>query len=256
MEVLSTQSLENLRIEANKNPQIISMEINDLLDEFSLSLVPFRKDLPELLFLEFPDGNTQGTNKDLENCKLIFRCLSELTPAEATDERFWTTLCFGHYADYCRLRWPLEKAKNPVNHVAEHWFAGTIRDRMRNNAISRLWWMASIANRIPDAEIDDVLKILFFNSDYRSNLLERNSSSNSINVVSSILSISQKSFDQGVSFNREKFRTFMKKVDFIGKRTSLPSLSVHDLEELLTPVYAEAYDIKKKKRGFMGVFSS
>ena len=115
--------------------------------------------------------------------------------------------------------------------------------------------MTHIATRVPDASMDDVLRTLFFNSDYRSSLLERNTSANSINVVVSILSISQKAFAQGYDFHREKFRTFMKQVDFLGKRTSLPSLGQLELEELLSPIYAEAYGINKKKAGFLSIFS-
>ena len=178
-----------------------------------------------------------------------------LSSANATDERLWTTLCFGQYSDYARLRWPLERAKTPKNHAQDHWFARTNRNRLRDNAISRLWWMAHIATRVPDASMDDVLRTLFFNSDYRSSLLERNTSANSINVVVSILSISQKAFGEGFDFHREKFRTFMKQVDFLGKRTSLPSLGQPELEELLSPVYADAYGINKKKAGFLSIFS-
>ena len=114
--------------------------------------------------------------------------------------------------------------------------------------------MAYIANRVENSSIDEVLRTLFFNSDYRSNLLERNSSANASNVVVSILSISQSAFDSGVEFDRDKFRSFMKKVDFVGKRTSLPSLSADDLNSVLSPIYAEAYEMTKKKSGFLSRF--
>ena len=148
----------------------------------------------------------------------------------------------------------MSRAKTPVNYVQDHWFAKNSRSRMSDNSLSRLWWIAHIAGRVPDSSVDEVLKNLLFNSDYRSSLLERSTSANAINVVVSILSISQKAFDNGVEFNRDKFRSFMKKVNFIGKRTSLPSLSVEALEELLGPIYAEAYGLDKKKSSLFSRF--
>jgi hypothetical protein len=255
MDLLSTESMEKLRLVCLDRPDLINVDLDTLVDDFNLTFVPIKTGNEALIDLHLPEGNTQETNKDLENCKLIYDSLSMLSGANATDERLWTTLCFGRYSDYARLRWPLERAKTPKNHAQDHWFARTNRNRLRDNAISRLWWMAHIATRVPDASMDDVLRTLFFNSDYRSSLLERNTSANSINVVVSILSISQKAFGQGFDFHREKFRTFMKQVDFLGKRTSLPSLGQLELEELLSPLYAEAYGINKKKAGFLSIFS-
>ena len=68
----------------------------------------------------------------------------------------------------------------------------------------------------------------------------------------SILSISQDAFANDVPFNRDKFREFMKSVDLLGKRTSLPSLTINELKEVLKPLYDEAYknqDKTKPKKG-------
>ena len=255
MEVLSTESVEKLRAACQDNPLLINESFEDVFDDLNLTLVPLKLDSVDLTPLKSPAGISQDTNFDLENCKSIYDSLSTLTAAKATDERLWVTLCFRDYSEYVIKRWPLERAKTPSNHVQDHWFARTSRNRMRDNGISRLWWMAHIAKRVPGSTIDEVLATLFFNSDYRSSLLERNTSANAINVVVSILSISQRAFDSGTEFNREKFRNFMKKVDLIGKRTSLPSLGQDELEQLLSPVYAEAYEMTKKKAGFLSFFS-
>ena len=246
MQILSTESLEKLRSECNVDPQLTLKPFDEIMDQFNLTLIPYQLENLTFKALITPDGNTQETNKDLENCKILIECLSDLTAADATDERLWATLCFREYAEYARARWPLERAKTEVNHVQDHWFARTNRNRMRDNAVARLWWMAHIAKKVPNSSYEEVLKTLFFNSDYRSSLLERNSSANAINVLVSILTISQEAFANGIEFRRDKFREFMKQVDLIGKRTSLPSLTNEDLLELLSPVYHEAYREKPK----------
>lgn len=178
---------------------------------------------------------------------MLSESLSGLSVAEATDERLWVTLCFRDYSEYVKKRWPLRKDVTLARHVQTHWFVKGSRERMRDNAISRLWWMAHITEQVPEINADDVLRTLFFNNDYRKRLMESNSSTNSINVLGSILSISQKAFDKGIKYNREKFLTFMRRVDLISKRTSLPSLGSLDLNALLLPIYCEAYDIKEEE---------
>ena len=251
MDVLSTESLEKLRSSCKDNPNLIELSFEELEDELNLSTVKFNAPIGECPMLLIPEGFAQEENQDLENCKLLADAFCNLSASLATDERLWATLCFRDCTVYSKARWPMSRAKTPINHVQEHWFARTSRNRMRDNAVSRLWWMSHIAQRVPNSSLDDVLATLFFNSDYRSSLLERNSSANAINVVVAILAISQSAFDSGIDFNREKFRTFMKKVDFIGKRTSLPSLTVEDLQDLLGPVYAEAYELGGKKTSLL-----
>ena len=254
MDVLSTESLERIRISCMENPNLVECTFEELEDLLNLSLVKFNAPIDECPDLFLPQGKGQEKNQDLENCKLLSEAFSGLSASMATDERLWVTLCFRDYAEYTRLRWPLSGAKTPVNYVQDHWFAKSARGRISDNSLARLWWIAHIAGRVPNSSVEDVLKDLLFNSDYRSSLLERNSSANAINVVVSILSISQKAFDNGVGYNRDKFRSFMKKVNFIGKRTSLPSLSPEALEELLSPIYAEAYGLDKKKSSLLSRF--
>jgi len=241
MRVLSTSSVESLRMAITKSPELVSEDFSVLVDDLNLQFVSFNADINIQGQLLLPEGITQETNKDGENCIAIKSIISGLNPAQATDERLWTTLCFETFSDYTNSRWPLSRAKTPENHVNEHWFAKTNRNRIRDNAISRLWWMAEIAERVPNTSIEQVLEILFFNSDYRSSLLERNSSANSLNVLASIIKVSKDAFDDGNEYDRENFRSFMKQIDLIGKRTVLPSLEIETLIKLFQPIYQNAY---------------
>lgn len=241
MRVLSTSSVESLRMAITKSPELVSEDFSVLVDDLNLQFVSFNANINIQGQLLLPEGITQETNKDGENCIAIKSIISGLNPAQATDERLWTTLCFETFSDYTNSRWPLSRAKTPKNHVNEHWFAKTNRNRIRDNAISRLWWMAEIAERVPNTSIEQVLEILFFNSDYRSSLLERNSSANSLNVLASIIKVSKDAFDDGNEYDRENFRSFMKQIDLIGKRTVLPSLEIETLIKLFQPIYQNAY---------------
>lgn len=252
MHILTTESVDTLRMEISKNVRIAENDFHDLVEDLQLNLLPSNYKFPvESISLTLPDGKQ---NYDTENCKAIYDSLSGLNAAQATDERLWVTLCFRDFKDYTSKRWHPTTSENEtasdkkVRLINTHYFAGTIRGRMRDNAISRLWWMGHIATQVDGWTIDEVLEILFFNTDYRSSLLERHSSANSVNVLTSILSITKEAYKQGKKFNRDAFREFMKQVDFIGARTLLPSLPNEELVALLRPLYNKSYErIKEEK---------
>lgn len=126
-------------------------------------------------------------------------------------------------------------------HVKSHWFATSVRGRSRDNAISRLWWMAELANSADKTDYKTKLNQILFNSDYRANLLERTTTASSGKLLACITEISHEAFNNNIKYERSKFRNFMKTVDLVGKRTSLPSLSPDELKKILTPHYDDAY---------------
>jgi hypothetical protein len=243
--VLKSESVQRLRRQLQVQPENYESSLDDLVALYNLSFVETAYSVSDGIELSMPIGIKQSENMDSKNCQTILEILPKLTPAQATDERLWVTLCFGKYAAYVKERWPFRSTDDIklTNHVVNHWFANTIRGRMRNNGIARLWWMGYTAQRIPQMSIEDVYEILFANSDYRSSLLERNSSANSINVLVAVLKVTSNAYEEGISYNRESFRKFMGKVDTLGGRSNLAAIDVDALVDLLAPIYKESYKI-------------
>ena len=246
--VLTSESVQKLKRSALAKPSLLDIPYDDLCDELHLSLVTTNYKVNLDIPLETPKGASQELNKDAENCKLILQILPELTPAQATDERLWVTLCFSEFKDYTNERWPFRSAEDSklLNHISNHWFANGVRGRMRDNAISRLWWMGYMAKKIPELSLEKVFDILFFNSDYRSSLLERNSTANAVNVTTAILKITDEAYTSGVPFKRDCFRNFIMKVDTLGGRSNLASMEVDSLIKVLKPIYTESYSANVK----------
>jgi hypothetical protein len=243
LEVLSIDSVNVLRAAASKDQSILSINLENLIDQFDLRTVP-----THYLFdvsaasLQLPTGISQEKNNDTVNSINILKALPNITPADATDERLWVSLLLGKFQKYAETRWPHEdKKSDKVNHYQNHWFANTIRGRMRDNAISRLWWMGYISTQIGEWPVEDVASILFANSEYRSSILERNSSSNAVSVILAILKISKRAYDSGKPFQRDPFRNFMKKVNMIGGRAWLAGLTEDQLVSLFEPIYQDSY---------------
>lgn len=243
LRVLSAESVQVLKNSIAHRPSLLDMSFEDLRSELRLVLVPSPYQFNASIELLMPEGSGQDSNRDVENSINALDALPGLTPALATDDRLWVTLSFSTYRAYSLARWPIVAggAERLQNNIRNHFFASGVRGRMRDNAVSRLWWMGHIASRVDGMDPNTVFDILFANSDYRSNLLERNSTSNATSVLSAILAISHEAYESGLEYKRAAFRSFMSRVDLLGGRCNLASLKVADLVERLRPIYLAAY---------------
>ena len=258
MDIFTLESIDRISQYLSGAPGDTTLIDNfpNLADELNVQYVSVDYGIdPNVLDLVFPMSMKETLQSDRENLRLVFQAFQKLSPAQATDERLWATLSVRHYSKYTLARWALPKNEKKISsHIKHHWLckAGA-RSRVRDNSISRLWWMGYIVNQLDGWHPDEVSDILFNNSDYRASILERSTSASSYNVVGAILSITDEAFKEGVKYNREKFRNFMRGVNFIAGRANLPALNQEQLIEMLRPIYRDCYD--ENKKGFLGIFS-
>lgn len=244
--VLSSESVQKLKRAVVKNPEIIEESLDSIAGTFSLNFVPTHYQIDPVIELLAPEGFAQEKNNDVENSTRLLKFLPLLNPANATDERLWTTLSFGRFSSYLNKRWPFRQSdENKLSsHVKNHWFATGVRGRMRNNGISRLWWMGHVASKVPELSTTEVHSILFANSDYRSQLLDRNSTTNSLVVLSSILQVTQTAMLKGIKYDRDCFRALMMEINLLGGRKNLAAIDQDSLVEILSPLYYKCYSKK------------
>ena len=236
MKILSQKSLSKLKIRFKEDPKLIEKSFKELTNELGLSTVEKKYEIDLSLKLKMPIGQNQSELKDKENCILIHRILPNLSAADATDEALWVSLCLSNFKDYFLLRWPEKKYR------LLHIFAASWRQRFRDNAIGRLWWSMYMSKNLDDSEPERFLDILLFNSDFRSSLLERSSSANANVVRRAILEISEQMVSKGHAYNRNKFRDFMKDVNFHSRRKRIHSLNLSQLKDYLSPLYLKHYE--------------
>lgn len=235
MKIFTTKSISKLKINLKKDINLIDYSNEDLSSELGLATLE-RYEINNNTNLEMPVGSSIRELKDKENCVLIDKILPNLKPADATDEALWVTLCILNFKDYVLKRWP-DRSK-----LFTHIFASNWRQRMRDNALGRLWWTMHLSKNLDAKNYNKYLEILLSNSDYRSSLLERSSSANSRVVLKSILKLTNEMEKEGLSYEREKFRSFMKEVDFLGKKTLIHSLDEDNIIGLLKPIFKKCYN--------------
>ncbi|TXM94949.1 DUF6339 family protein [Methylobacterium sp. WL116] len=179
-----------------------------------------------------------GNFFEVENCETIFDSLSGLSPYEARDERIWTYLCHVELLDYARARWPIPADDGEAEaHIRKHFFGRDKRQIERDNIASRLWWMAHLCARVTTVDRRHALEAFLFRSDVRANLIERPTTSQSMEIFSAILNKLVASYaGKQVLFERLNFRNLMKEINSVGGFKVLECLNASQAEAVLNDI--------------------
>jgi Family of unknown function (DUF6339) len=254
LQILGEDSFNTLHKEVVTSPLDLLKQSNEVKDfedispQFGLTLVESNYNFDDSMKLTLPRGKSWAENGDRKNCEIIFNALPDLTAIEATDERLWVTLCFNQFNDYANARWPIaipEGPKSPEqvvsNSIREHRFASTARGRWRNNAVSRLWWMAHYAHSFEELDANVVLKILCLDSDLVGNLLGRPWTSNNRKVSIFLLKELQSRYlnIDAPPFNRTNFRNTLKELDLRAGKYVLAALDENQIEKLVHDIFKD-----------------
>ena len=201
----------------------------------------------ELASLLERDGHS--TVQDPQNAIRVYDALRELKPKDAADERFWTHLCHGPCATYIRARWLHDRPTrddNAVRKIHNHFFASGNRALIRDNALSRLWWLGHIAYEVDPDDPPRFLQILMHRQDIRSALIERPSVSMNPEVLRAVYAIMldhwQRDGRRSKLFDRDVFRDWMIRLNRRGGVMLLDALPPMQLSELLEDEASKALD--------------
>ena len=179
----------------------------------------------------------QPPRTDVDNALLVYESLSELTPHQASIERMWVYLCHCDCQQYVASRWLSqrpEKDEDAVREVRNHFFAVGNRALIRDNGVSRLWWLGKIAHDVDPDNPREFLTILLHRQDVRSALIERPTVSMNRRVLRGIYDVMREQWaDGGALFAREAFRSWMVALNRRGGVTLLDALPEKALGRLL-----------------------
>jgi hypothetical protein len=186
------------------------------------------------------DNIEGGDKNDAINCLRLFNAIDGMTPYLARDARIWCYLTHTYLLEYSRNRWPIPADDDDaIKKIVSHFFTSN-QDRsfQRDNAASRLWWPAFVCNKVKGFPLEKSLELLFYRQDVRQNLLDRSSSARIENLFSVIVNKLNASFEteERPFFDREKNRSYMKEVNFLGGSTVMEALTFEDSSKILKEV--------------------
>lgn len=179
----------------------------------------------------------QPSASDVDNALLVFGELSQLTPHQASIERMWAYMCHCECPKYVAARWlgqRPEDLKEAARKVRNHFFAGGTRALIRDNGVSRLWWLGKTADVIAPENPRRFLTILLYRQDVRSALIERPSISMNERLLRGIYNVMQEHWQNGRKlFERKVFRSWMVALNRRGGVVLLDALPEETLMSLL-----------------------
>lgn len=181
--------------------------------------------------------SAQSHRDDPHNAIAVYNALSELTPHQASEERLWTYLTHMQGAEYVAARWLSDRPdddEKAAQKVRNHFFARGNRALIRDNGISRLWWLGFIAHKTDPEAPDRFLEILLHRQDVRSALLERPAVSTNPKVLRRIYDVMLEHWENGGElFQRDPFRQWMVNLNRRGGVVLLDALSDDQLDEVV-----------------------
>lgn len=113
-------------------------------DLFDYDPFEFFMDVPDFELIPISDKKGE---LDLENCKILYKKLIDLSESQASDERLWAGLCHSTFYRYVRMRWryPDIKIKTPEKDasilLSRFFFSGGIRAGFYRNTLAKYWWV-------------------------------------------------------------------------------------------------------------------
>ena len=222
-------------------------DFEDLLpDEFRRTIRGTNFELADLSSLN-PEV---GGEHDAENSFIAFTALKDLSPYQARDERVWAYFTHLPCLEYSRKRW-LSKSRTKertLQDIRSHFFArGGHRGFERNNAIACLWWWGFVASRYERASLEETLEAFLHQTDVRSSIIERPTTSRSAKVFSAIMDalIKRKFANPNPQFfarrgNKGIYREWLKEINRHGGVKLFDSRNENDLTALFEELAVSA----------------
>lgn len=205
--------------------------IQELISDVRDSCLSF----PDLSFLESPLAFSSKV--DNQNALIVYDKLSYLSPHQASDARLWTHLCHHVCPRYVAGRWLINRPSEndvAIRRVRNHFFADGSRAFIRDNGLSRLWWLGKIAKDVAPEDPEEFLTIVLHLQDVRSALIERPSISTNTRVLRAIYNEMRKHwrYDREL-FERKNFRKWMLALNRKSKLCLLDALPDDSLAALV-----------------------
>ena len=204
--------------------------------EAAINIQPFGADL------QLGDG----PKHDRVNAQIVYNALANLTPHQASDHRLWTYLCHHEGAPYVASRWVKRKAEaeQAIESVRLHFFCYGARGLIRDNGLSRLWWLGRIAAVTAPDNPDRFLQVVLHLQDVRSALIERPSVSMNTRVLRRIYHVMDEEYERPKRplLARDPFREWMKRLNRRGGVLLLDAIPDAELDLLLRAEATAALD--------------
>ncbi len=216
---------------------------------------------PFELFMTISDFELMPINDkkgelDLENCKILYSKLINLSESQASDERLWAGLCNGTFYNYVRIRWnyPNMKFKTPEKDasalLSRFFFSGSTRSGFYRNTLAKYWWVGHStyeANKQNKFELLDALGPEDFSTKV-TDLFYSNTFASNPTITRGICKAWRIFSDRGIKLlTRDYFRPALQYMNALGGGILLDVLSEEEIEDIFFNFIYQLYSKDEPK---------
>jgi hypothetical protein len=246
--VASNELVRKLRLRVDEPKLFFDNALDSLanLEKQPLLSLPIPHELADLQLTKVHEANIEKANSIA-----IYNALPGLSAAEATDERIWFSLATGTYREYAFGRWlnSEDSAQKKSADIRNHLFASSPRNRFRDHAIARLWWISHYCQSvIGKQDADKALTVLNLQRRFAGDFLDRSGISNSPGLARAVMRVAYKYRDRlgekGDSTSL-KFREVMLNLDLISGRKAVAYPDYEHFEDSVDSLFRATFGISK-----------
>lgn len=232
---LKEEALETLKGNIKTNLRNYSNPTNDWIIDFFKGENPFIEYKKEVSNFKLNMSYEKPEEGDVENIKIIYSAMSNLTETDATDERLWSGLEHGVFWDFLRYRWSVSKKLPAEKDIYNHFFFSQSRKRsLITNTLSKLWWIGKLTYDEKRRNPFELTEYLKHDLASRSRVLFSSNYSNNPVIVRALLSSLIKLQNEGLNISREVFTESTKYLNVLGGTYILDYFEEEELSEKIT----------------------
>ena len=235
LQFLKEIPLETLRKNIENNFSNYALPTNEWIFSFFGDVSPFldfKKEVPDF---ELNMSYEKPEKSDIENIKILYSSLKDLSVVEATSESLWVGMAHSTFWNYMQYRLYLDRNKSYINNIKNSFFFSKGRKRsLIEHTLSRLWWAGKMAY---DENREDPFELLeVFNTDFRTKLLYLFSSNftNNPTITRAFLSSVLDFEKNGVKIKREIFNETIMYLNILGGTYILDDFEESELKDKIT----------------------
>lgn len=228
-------SLETLRKNIEINLKNYNSPENKWVLVFFENVSPFMEFKKEVPQFKLDMSFEKPEKSDLENIRILYSSLKNLSPVEASSENLWAGMAHGDFWDYIKYRNFSGKRRIDEKSVKNaFFFSHGKRKSLIMHPLARLWWTGHL---VYDDKRKDPFELLdVFKTDFRTKLLYLFSSnfSNSSSVTRAFLSAVHDFEKNGVKIKTKLFNEIIMYLNILGGTYVLDYFEQDELKEKIT----------------------
>lgn len=183
-------------------------------------------------------NSEKPTKMDLENIKILYPALKNLTESQACDSRLWTGLAHSDLFQYTQSRWDQPKEKNNMmkeNYIRSRYFYTQDSKSKHRHTLAKLWWLGKMLydENQPDNPMHFVDTIGRKDMSTRINDVFTSNFSRNIHLLRPFLNVIDYYELNGKILNQDYFRSLVQYLNILGGLYLIDFLDEKDIESKL-----------------------